>query len=482
MGDERAETYLRLMAEREFRRVIRLPGWADHRMSASDIAASALWNLRRAGRILIAAGALEEELVAQLTSETDAALTVRARTFLRRPGVLRQILEPVRSLAPAAQDPAAQPMRVVPLGQVFRLGGERAPADLHFLSLVATPAQATIAIAMRMRWPSDGSSADLELTGAGYHHLPYDQLWLTDDRGARYPVIFDGEGGTATWQGVLQVLPAPAPETRWLDLIAGGPTQLIRLDLRPEAPQAVPARAVTGENRRTSPVDRLLAVEAEAILASAWNRPGQPADPHLGEITGTLTGAGLVAADSPAPGQLAGLCQRLGVPGHGIAGPAAAELPARWASVIAQRPAKAAGPEVFAPLAAILPDIDGIRFALAGLSLAAGESYLHVAASGLPELAGRFTRQWRPGPSVWVRDGAGNWHVTVIAEPSARAAGEAEFRLRLIPPLAAPPDALEVLVTGVSARIRAVVPVGPVPAACTGRTVPDSTGPGMADT
>ena len=56
MGDERAETYLRLVAEREFRRVIHPPGWADHRMSTSDIAASALWNLRRAGRILIAAG------------------------------------------------------------------------------------------------------------------------------------------------------------------------------------------------------------------------------------------------------------------------------------------------------------------------------------------------------------------------------------------------------------------------------------------
>ncbi len=55
MGDERAETYLRLVAEREFRRVIHPPGWADHRMSTSDIAASALWNLRRAGRILIAA-------------------------------------------------------------------------------------------------------------------------------------------------------------------------------------------------------------------------------------------------------------------------------------------------------------------------------------------------------------------------------------------------------------------------------------------
>ena len=46
--------------------------------------------------------------------------------------------------------------------------------------------------------------------------------------------------------------------------------------------------------------------------------------------------------------------------------------------------------ELFAPLATILPDLDGTRFALAGLSLTAGHSYLHVVASGLPKLAERF--------------------------------------------------------------------------------------------
>jgi hypothetical protein len=53
--------------------------------------------------------------------------------------------------------------------------------------------------------------------------------------------------------------------------------------------------------------------------------------------------------------------------------------------------------------------------------------------------------------------------VAVIAEPAARSAGQADFRLRLVPPLAAPQDAIEVLVTGGSARIRAVVPVREAP-------------------
>jgi hypothetical protein len=121
------------------------------------------------------------------------------------------------------------------------------------------------------------------------------------------------------------------------------------------------------------------------------------------------------------------------------------------------------GQEVFTPLATILPDIEGTRFALAGLSVAAGESYLHVAASGVPELTERFTRDWYPWFSWWVRDSAGHWHVAVIAEPSARPPGEADFRLRLVPPLTAPRDTIELLVTGASARLRVVVRIPGMP-------------------
>jgi len=91
--------------------------------------------------------------------------------------------------------------------------------------------------------------------------------------------------------------------------------------------------------------------------------------------------------------------------------------------------------EGFAPLAALLPDIDGTRFALAGLSSAAGESR-----AGEPQrlVAGRDFFRLGLTPS---RD------------------GEAVTRLRLTPPLAARPDTLELEVTGPSARLRAVVPV-----------------------
>ena len=53
---------------------------------------------------------------------------------------------------------------------------------------------------MRMHWPPDGSRADLELSGAGPYHLPYDRLWAADDRGARYVTRFaEGRSETVTW-------------------------------------------------------------------------------------------------------------------------------------------------------------------------------------------------------------------------------------------------------------------------------------------
>ena len=459
-----------MLAEKELRQVLRAPAdstgtvvfssehrnWADKRPPGANPAASAEWTVSRAGRILIAAGALDEEFVHEVGSEIMAACTVRSPNRLIRVGMASQMFRP---FAGPARDLAAHPLRVVPIGQAVRLASERAPADLHFMSLVSAAGQATIAVAMRMRWPPDGSSADLEVTGAGY-----DRLWLADDRGRRYTVTFDGEGGTQTWRGVLRMSPAPPSGARWLDLVADETNRLIRLDLHQDEGTDETAPAGVREDLAISPAERLLEVEAEAILADPLDGRKRAPDRYLGEITSALIEAGQIAADNPAAARLAALCQRLGVPGPGPTIAAAIRLPARWASVIAQRPAPETGLELFAPLAAILPDLDGTRFALAGLSLTAGNSYLHVVASGLPNLAERFGPGWRPGFSWWMRDGAGNWHLGVRAGRGDPPAGEAEFLLRLVPPLAVTPEAIEVLVGANSAAVRAVVPVRAAPA------------------
>jgi hypothetical protein len=82
--------------------------------------------------------------------------------------------------------------------------------------------------------------------------------------------------------------------------------------------------------------------------------------------------------------------------------------------------------------------------------------------SGMPQLTDRYQWNWTPGFSWWLRDSAGHWHVATAGEPLTLDDGLQAFRLRLTPPLATLPDAVEVEVTGPAARARATVPVKPV--------------------
>jgi hypothetical protein len=475
VGDERAETYLWLLAEAVLRqaggRLRALDAaagtdvWSDPGMAPFATAESAQWKVGRTARILVAAGVLDEDGLAGLGSDLHGAISTRSRLLLnwdRRRGRLgRTMFAP--SSRPPPSGPASQAMRVTPIGRSFRVARGRAPSALHLMSLVRTETKAVITVVMRMHRPPHGAGTGWALT----HQLPYHQLWAVDDLGARYTVRFEGGvSRTDTWRGIAQLTPVPPRGARRLDLV-GDETHLIQIPLRTSAARGHPTLPPVTGPPVTEPAavplgERLLVLAAERILAGEDPRGPTPG-PEPGEIITVLTETGAIAADSLVPGQLAAVCQRLGTTGHGITVPAAAQIPAPWASVIAQRdaPRPAAGPEVFAPLASVLPDVDGARFALAGLSMAAGENHLHVVSSGMPRLAEWFAYNWTPGFSWWVRDGAGNWHVAMAGEPCTSGDGLQAFQLRLTPPLAAIPDAAEVVVTGPATRVRATVPVRP---------------------
>jgi hypothetical protein len=480
---ERAETYLRLLAETELRRAgdqlrgldaAAGPGdWADPGMAPFAAAEGAHWRVVRAGRILAAAGALDWDFLDRFAGELFSAITVRSRielSWYRRRRVLHTLFAaPGSRTLPSGR--VSWAMRVTPIGRALRVASGGPPSVLHFMSLVRVSGGAAITVAMRtrrrLRWPQDGPGTDLPISGTGPHQLPYDQLWAVDDQGTRYAVRFEGDSSSilaATWRGIARLSPVPRPGTRRLDLVGDG-TRLIRLPLGPPAEGGRPAALPVTEPAALRPGERLLMLEADRILASGDARgPVQGPDP--GEIITVLTDAGALAAGSPVPGQLAALCQRLGAAGHGITVPPAAAIPAPWASVLAHRgaPVPAGSPDVFAPLACVLPDVDGARFALAGLSTAAGQSHLHVVGSGMPPLADRFAHNWRPGFSWWLRDGAGHWHVATPGEPWASWDGPQAFGLRLTPPLTTIPDTAEVVVTGPATRVRATVPIRPAPA------------------
>jgi hypothetical protein len=332
-----------------------------------------------------------------------------------RRGMLHHTMSFTPSGGPASRAGrgTAQAMRVMPIGRALRLPG---PSVLQLMSLVRAGTEAVITAALRMPWSQDKT----ELVSP--RDLPYDQLWAVDDHGARYSAGFrSGKGRAGTWLGIIRLSPPPPADIRRLDLVGDG-THLIRLPL--------------GDVR------------------------GPVQGPVPGEIITVLTEAGAIAPDSPVAGQLAALCRRFGAAGHGIAIAPVAQIPAPWASVI-DAPVLASGPEVFAALACVLPDVDGARFALAGLSSAGGESHLHVVGSGMAPLADRYQWNWTPGFSWWLRAGARNWHVAAAGEPHTVGDDVQAFRLRLTPPLAAVPDTAEVVVTGPATRIRATVPIRP---------------------
>jgi hypothetical protein len=191
---ERAETYLRLRAEVELRRVADQLRALDAAAGPDDrgdpgmrpfaTAETAQWKVVRAGRILVAADALEEEFLALLAADLDGSIRARSRIMLnwdRRRGMLHHTMSftPSGGSASPAGHGTAQAMRVTPLGQALRLPGDRGPSVLHLMSLVRAGTEAVITAALRMPWSQDRT----ELVSP--RDLPYNQLWAVDDHGAR---------------------------------------------------------------------------------------------------------------------------------------------------------------------------------------------------------------------------------------------------------------------------------------------------------
>ena len=210
VGEERAETYLRLLAEAELR-------WAGNRLRDLDAAARtdgrsnpgiehatlerALWKVIRAGRILVAAGALDQDYLTGFADDLHAAIKARSRLLLnhdRRRGMLHRTMFAPPDSSPLPSRPVSWAMRVMPIGRTLRVASGRAPSVLHLMSLVRIGTEAVITVVMRMHWPPEGPGTDLEITRAGPHHLPYDQLWAVDDEGTRYTVRFEGPGRGGT--------------------------------------------------------------------------------------------------------------------------------------------------------------------------------------------------------------------------------------------------------------------------------------------
>ncbi len=189
------------------------------------------------------------------------------------------------------------------------------------------------------------------------------------------------------------------------------------------------------------------------------------AEDRLGHIVTALEAAGALPAGSPVPGQLAGLCARLDVSGHGITAPPAGHLPEPWESMLARYhgreryPAPASGG--WATSAAELPEQDGTRLALLDLHHSESGTILHILASGVTlEETWPYSRIVRPLPVLWIQDSSGRWHTTQAHGTSPRGDNdEIVLWLDIMPPLERGTTSVHVVAAGQSAEVRVTLPL-----------------------
>ncbi len=451
MASEAGETYLRLMAETELRHALtqakvylprrrdRLIRFASRRYANWTISAwrrqqhgGAYGGLRRlaaAANALVAVGAVDEQVADAIVADQEVALALRQRIF---PGSIAMM--PAR---PSAR-PAGGPFRVVSIGARTALELSGGPAEITLLGLVIGPHQAVLTMAARQPKDTDDDAEFLNSARG------------VDDQGGSYRVGFSGGGSDEEWIGHLALYPKPRPGLHWLDLTFRPGTAPIRIKLdQARPPVALPIEPLP----EAGIAERYIDMVAERLFASEpWHSP------DFGEDVAALLGAGVITPDSPAIARLVTLARRLdaSVP-PSLADVPDAELPPRWENVLGCGTVRD-GPTGIAGVTAVLPELDGTRWAIAGLRSRSGSAELHVLGWGRqrhnrhhhPQMPGNF--------SWWVRDGAGRWHASFLSSGSW-GDDHADLSLELRPALHPEATSIDVILTGTSGRVLVTLPL-----------------------
>jgi hypothetical protein len=472
MDRERAETFLRLLVEAELRRLTEQPG---------DLAVQAgcITRVIRVARVLTAVRALGDDVAGQVLDDFELALD-RWRAW--PPGRYGRGLRWLMRSAPPRRSPAA-PDHAVAVGKVIPVHGEQVSGEVTVLSYAQTESGALLTIVAR---PGQLSPVDPEgpwqtmpgrpgVRRRGALMIPFSQFTATDDQGASYQMSYHGNG---SWprEWTLRLYPDPPRDLSWLDLSTTPGGAAVRIDLtaagQPPADPGVTVSQVTC--RRAGQLlnniaMRLLAAGAvfpQDVRILLSESAGQPTGPlpetadGLGDVIAALEASGALPPLSPLPGQLAALCARLNVTGHGITVPPARDLPEPWLSVLTQHEhtttQAAPGRDGCAVVVAALPELDGTMLAILGLTSPADGTILHVHASGPASHFYDGPPERNLAPTIWIRDSRGRWHATRVREYHE---GDITMHLQVVPPLSHGTAWIEVLVAGQPGEVRATLPL-----------------------
>jgi hypothetical protein len=460
MNRERAESHLRQLAEAELRRARTLPAvcipgrWLSARLALTAQALSAVGAVEAGTADEIQANfelaiAVHQASPGQRGLPADARMRL-ARLMRRPPRRTASEAFPVSGLSTGHAQPAPRraSWRVVPVGQVIKVRGR----EVLFVAYVRSADGARFVVA---DWPFGPFTAT-----------------AADDRGVSYQVSWRGELAARE----LLLRPDPPHQIRRLYFTTATGEPAIRIDLNPQ----IPAPDVAVTRSAHSPGELLLDVIAARMLTTAalfsQNNPGQPAAANAclrafavggpGHVVAALHVADMLPLYSPVPGQLAGLCARLGIDGHGITAPPGGDLPQRWQSMLTppsrSEPQAPPAPRLLAATVAELPELDGAQIAIAGLHHGERGTIMHLLASGVTlEDDWAYARGIRPMPVLWVHDSDGHWHATRTdgVSPKWGDTGVVMVWLRIVPPLEPGTAWIDVAATGRSAEARTRLPL-----------------------
>lgn len=456
----RAETYLRLQAERALRlaRADELP--VEHMpdsepasiagqirksysgphelLGGPDSGQSWLRWLATQAWALADAGAVDDTVAASVIRDLGLALSVR--------GVLEHLHRHLIGAAQGSSLPAG-PMRAVQVGATvgaeldgepftIRLGAMLLCPDAALLTMVATPPATHNA-------PGPGGPL-----GSMINALR--QCPASDDEGASYELSFSGGGSDELWEGLFAIRPAPPDDARWLDVTLPGAVPL-RVMLKPALTAQTTSKALPASETAERYVD--------ALTLRLLRHPGA-ADRGAGravvEAVSGLLGAGVLAAESPALGRLAAvsrLDRHLPFPDA-----LPADVPEHWRYLVRRGRARN-GPIGVVPFAAVLPTVDGVCCAVLRITSAQRSATIDVYARGWP-----WRDSYRPGSddgafSWTARDDVGGFYVASNEGGTRGSDGEAELALDLRPAINPRARRLQIVLTGKTREVSVTVPL-----------------------
>ena len=428
------------------------PGIATRREPSAD---EGVQRLRTVASALVQAGAIESATADSVLAGLETALLARSR--INPHWLWRRDM-----LARRGQQPAVAPAglyRAVPVGITIAAAPDSGLGDTSLLTLVIAPDRASLTATGRQLEPLEQQVPRRD-RWAALHASHGSWPSATDDRGNSYQLDLgswssENEGD---WTGSLDISPVPPAGIRWLDLAVSPGSEPIRTDLMGVSPESDGAAGLTPAD---GPVDRLFEAAAEHLLGYAA-RHGDSVRHYEGlsgiaDIATALEACGVLPPACAAADRLAALARHLGVdvPAALSASTQPAELPDAWTSVL-ENGHRRDGPRGIAATAAVLPELGGARFVLAGLRSDADGAELRVLGWGQRVEPHPFDRESGGHWSWWARDDAGRWHILRM-NGGGSSDGHSDAAMRLFPPLHPDATSLEVTLTGSAGSATATV-------------------------